>query len=393
MTTAELVQRGTGQVDQAQAARLSKSKLVPEHIANDAASAEYMMLIGEALGIDPVSAFQHIYVFPGKGDRLKAGMSAHLMHALAVAAGHEVHVSGNAVEATAVLVRHTSHEKLHRFQAMREEERRGKLALLDDTRRLYELERDQIRDRIEDLKALAEMGDDEVAGEVKGEIKELRQQLLALSAKYDFDSLREQVSDTKFDLTKLARFESTWTMGRANKAGLMGKEVWQSYGPEMLKSRAKSSVIRDGAIDVILGVKRIMSDLGVEFSGETDDDLAVASVLYTAEELGAEVDEEGRPLRGRVVDVTAPGVSRTQDRLVAAARKLIDGKDADTIRTLVDQTVNGNKSAEEKTSRLDAMAKAVEETDLGEKEIPHGDDTCTLSDYLESAIRETNGDR
>src|SRR5690606_41885609 len=44
------VRRTTGEVDPAEAARLSKSKLMPEHIAGDAASVEYMMRFGAALG-------------------------------------------------------------------------------------------------------------------------------------------------------------------------------------------------------------------------------------------------------------------------------------------------------------------------------------------------------
>ena len=389
MSTTEIARRATSQVDQARAARLSKSKLVPEHIADDAASAEYMMAIGEALGIDPVSAFQHIFVFPAANGRLKAGMSAHLMHALAVAAGHEVKVEGDAIKATATLIRHTSPEKLHRFQMMREEERRGKLALLEDTKRLYELQRDQIRDRIEDLKTLADLGGDD---DIRDEIKALRQQLLELSGKYDFDKLRDQISETKFDLAKLTHFESSFTIARANKAGLTSKDVWQYWGPEMLISRAKSTVVRNGAIEVILGVKRVMADLGIEFSSdEVDDELALASVTYTPEELGAEVNEEGVPIKGRVVNVTAPGVSKTQDRLVRGAMKLIEGKTADEIRTAVDQTVrNPGVADDEKISRLDAVAKAVNELGKGEEEVSQGEETCTLSAYLEGAIQSLN---
>lgn len=310
----ELVRRTTGVIDPSEAARLSKSKLVPEHLANDPASAEYMMRIGQSLGIDPVSAFQHIFVFPGKGDRLKAGMSAHLMHALAVAAGHTVHVTGDPFKATAVLVRNTTAEDLSRFQTMREEERRQKLGLLEDTDRLYKMQRQQILDRLDDLRSLAELG----ADVADGELIALRQQLAGLHEEYDFKDLRERISETKFDLTKLARFESVWTMKRANSIdGLTKKQVWQDYGPEMLKSRAKSGVIRDGAIDVILGIKGIMADLGITFSEDSvDDHLAASSVVYTVEELGADVNEEGVPLQGRVVDVTIPGVSKEQDKLI-----------------------------------------------------------------------------
>jgi hypothetical protein len=388
MTSTDLAQRETEKVDIQQAARMSRSKLVPEHLANDAASAEYVMRIAAALGIDPTSGFQHIYVFPDGKGRLRAGMSAHLMHALALAAGHEVKVEGNAMEAKAVLIRHTSPEKLDRFRQMREEERRGKLALLEDTQRLYNMERDQIRGRIEDLQALAELGGGD---ELNEEIKSLRQQLLQLSKKYDFEKLREQISQSKFDLAELTRFESAWNMARAKKAGLDGKSVWQGYGPEMLKSRAKASVVRDGAIDVILGVKRILNDLGLEYSSDMDDEIAISNVVYTPEELGVEVDEEGRPLKGRVVNVTAPGASKTQDRKVRGAMKLIDGKDAEGIKKAVEKSLNNpDVSDEDNISRLDAVLKAVDETGRRDETVTQDDETCTLATYLQIKIDTLN---
>ncbi|MCP9209703.1 hypothetical protein [Streptomyces cucumeris] len=380
----QLVRRTVGQIDPGEAARISRSKLVPEHIADDAASAEYMMRIGSALGIDPTSAFQHIYVFPDGKGRLKAGMSAHLMHALAVGAGHTLHVEGDAVRATAVLVRKTSSEELGRYRLMREEERSQKLSLLEDTDRLYKMQRQQILDRIEDLRALVELGG-ETAEE---ELKALRQQLSSLHGHYNFEHLREQITQTKFDLSKLTRFESVWTMKRAsNIEGLTEKGTWQGYGPEMLKSRAKASVVRDGAIDVILGVRHVMADLGLQFDeNSVDDRLAASTVIYTPEELGAEVDGEGRPLKGRVVDVTATGVSKTQDKMVIAAKRMIDGKSIEEILRIVDGTAQSAKANEDKISRLDAISKAVNEVGLGSREVPYGEEVRTLSAHLEGAI-------
>lgn len=382
MTSTELAQRADSSVTQADAARISKSKLVPEHIADDPASVEYMMRIGEALGIAPVSAFQHIYVFPDKGGRLKAGLSAHLMQALAIAAGHTVHVEGNALKATAILIRKTTMEDLHRFNAMREVERQQKETVLDNTQRLFDIQRNQIRAQIEDLKLLAELG-----GEgIEEEIKKLQRQLLDLRSKYDFDELRKQVSETDFDLAKMVRFKSEWTKQRANDAGLANKDVWMSYGPEMLKARAKASVVRDGAIDVILGIKRIMKDLGLEFSSEMDDEIALDNVLYAPEELDVEVNEDGVPIQGRVVNVTASGVSKTQDRLVVVARKMIDGKSAAEVREIALKTLKGDLPQDEKVSRLDAFHKAVNEAGRGGEEVMQGDESWTLSAYLEGAI-------
>ncbi|WP_104128204.1 hypothetical protein [Cryobacterium sp. Y57] len=64
-------------------------------------------------------------------------------------------------------------------------------------------------------------------------------------------------------------FSATWTMDRAQRAGLAGKAVWKSYGEAMCKARAIGEVVREGAEDVLMGVS------------------------YTPEEMGALVDDAG----------------------------------------------------------------------------------------------------
>jgi hypothetical protein len=366
----------------AEAARLSKSKLIPEHIAGDAASAEYMMRLGAALGIDPMSSFQHIFVFPDGKGRLKAGMSAHLMQALAVAAGHTVHIEGNALKATAVLVRKTSDEALSGFQRMREEERRQKLARLEDMDRLYKMQRSQLLERIEDLRALAAFEENASTEELTA----LRKQLGELHGQYNFGELRESLSATNFDLSKLVRFESTWTMARANQIGLNVKSVWQHYGPEMLKSRAKSGVVRDGAIDVILGVKNILSEMGLELSDDDHDNLAVASSAYTPEELGAEVNEEGVPLRGEVIDVTKGG-SKKQRLLAKNAKALVErGSVGDVAAWAVRQAADDKTSADDKISRLYAVQEAAREVGKAEGLVGEGEASVSLSIHLDNLV-------
>lgn len=66
-------------------------------------------------------------------------------------------------------------------------------------------------------------------------------------------------------------YEATWTIERARAAGLAGKNVWKAYPHAMLRSRAITEVIRAGASEVLVGV------------------------IYTPEELGAEVDGQGQP--------------------------------------------------------------------------------------------------
>lgn len=379
----ELVRRTTGEVDPAEAARLSKSKLMPEHIAGDAASAEYMMRLGAALGIDPMSSFQHIFVFPDGKGRLKAGMSAHLMQALAIAAGHTVYIEGNAIKATAVLVRKTSDEDLSRFQRMREEERRQKLARLEDVDRLYKIQRSQLLERIEDLRALAAFEENASPDEVAA----LRKQLGELHGQYNFDELRESISTTNFDLSKLVRFESTWSMARANQIGLNAKSTWQNYGPEMLKSRAKSGVVRDGAIDVILGVKNILGEMGLTLSEDDHDELAVASSAYTPEELGAEVNEEGAPIQGEVVDVTGAKASKKQAKLLELAKQMVERGSVQQLADWATKTAQDKSvSTDDKISRIYAVQKVANEAGKGSEQVGEGDSFAPLSAHLESTI-------
>lgn len=378
----ELVKRSTGEVDPEEARKFSRSKLIPEHLANDAASAELMMRIGASLGIDPIGAFQHIYVFPDGKGRLKAGMSAHLMHALTLAAGHALHIEGEALWAQATLIRKTSDEDLTRFRTMREEERRSKLALLEDMQNLYGIQRRQILDRIADLKELAAL--EEKAAE--DEVAELRKMLSDLHGQYDFEALRQKVSTTKFDLEKLIRFESRWTMKRANSIeGLTSKSTWQNYGPEMLKNRAKSGVVRDGGIDVILGVRSILSQHGVMFSGDTDDDIALSSVLYTPEELGADTDGEGRPIiNGEVINPTDEKRNAQLEKLMNAARGVVEKSDPDKIAAWAsNQATREDVSPQNKISRIQAVLSAARS--MG-KAVEKLDGDSTLDGYLETLI-------
>lgn len=67
-------------------------------------------------------------------------------------------------------------------------------------------------------------------------------------------------------------FTATWTMAQATKANLTGKDVWKKYPSAMLRARAITEVCRMGAPDALYGV------------------------IYTPEELGANVDADGAPV-------------------------------------------------------------------------------------------------
>jgi len=71
-------------------------------------------------------------------------------------------------------------------------------------------------------------------------------------------------------------FECTWTLARAEQAGLTRKQVWKSYPAAMLKARAITEVAREACEEALSGMH------------------------YTPEELGANVDSEGVPVDGEV---------------------------------------------------------------------------------------------
>ncbi len=80
-------------------------------------------------------------------------------------------------------------------------------------------------------------------------------------------------------------FQSIWTMDRARKAGLLNKDTWKSYPASMLKARAITEVARDACEDALMGLP-----------------------AYSAEELGAVVDEEGNPVERAARRVTAADI-------------------------------------------------------------------------------------
>lgn len=85
-------------------------------------------------------------------------------------------------------------------------------------------------------------------------------------------------------------YEARWDMEKARQAGLTGKGVWKNYPAAMLRSRAITEVARMGATDALYGV------------------------IYTPEELGAEVDAEGFP----AITTAAEPAARSDERVTGA---------------------------------------------------------------------------
>ncbi len=112
---------------------------------------------------------------------------------------------------------------------------------------------------------------------------------------------------------------ATWTMDKARQAGLAGKNVWKAYPGAMLRSRAITEVARMGATDATLGL------------------------VYTAEELGAEVDAQGKPIKESGFTsavVTGSGADRMKNVLHLVGEVITDSQDAEIVELPTEPTAD-----------------------------------------------------
>lgn len=303
--------REPSEVTRSKATELSQSKLMPEHFADNPANVQYVMEIGKALGIEPVSALTHVHVFPDSDGKLKCGLSADLMVALARAAGHTVHVQGNQTKATATLIRG-----------------------------------DVTMEKIETWKALG------------------------------------------LDPKEYVVFEEVWTQTRAHEIGLMNKWNWKNYTQEMLKARVKSAVVRSGCSEVLIGVANLMRSMGVELSDEMDDTIALTSARYTPDELGAETDEEGRPLPKAPRPQQAARKPKTQAQPqqpqadLSPAQQLVSAATADEIVQWAANTIASDETDAEKLKRIRLVHEACKAADRLETPVTTDDKSTTLGKAL-----------
>ena len=105
-------------------------------------------------------------------------------------------------------------------------------------------------------------------------------------------------------------YRCEWTLDRAKKAGLLGNDTWAKYPAAMLRARAITEVARAGASEALYGV------------------------VYTPEELGAEVDEDGavidvepapKPARPLVDDKTLSEVTELAGALGWKSKAVLEG--------------------------------------------------------------------
>jgi len=115
------------------------------------------------------------------------------------------------------------------------------------------------------------------------------------------DSLRAVATLNRSDDPDFT-FKVTWTHADAHKAGLLGKDNWRKYERSMLKARAITEVIREGAPEVMMGA------------------------TYSPDELGAVTDEQGEPIElthVREADMGG-GIAEETEAPIADTAKAID---------------------------------------------------------------------
>jgi hypothetical protein len=148
-------------------------------------------------------------------------------------------------------------------------------------------------------------------------------------------------------------FRAEWTMKKAQSAGLTGKGVWKNYPGAMLRSRAITEVARMGAPDALYGV------------------------IYTPEELGADVNAEGEPVE--FVEQTAPESERQK---VTRQRKPVEPSEPEPEPEIIDAEPLPEAPDGITPAQLTKLNIILQEQGLTERD----DKLAYLSTYLERPI-------
>jgi hypothetical protein len=107
-------------------------------------------------------------------------------------------------------------------------------------------------------------------------------------------------------------YVAEWTMDKARAAGVTNKSVWKNYPSAMLRSRAITEVARMGASDALFGVVYTPEELGAEVShdGQPTKPTPVPSQRVTAAEIAAKRAAAGDPTDAAPRDVVPPSVQQ-----------------------------------------------------------------------------------
>lgn len=147
-------------------------------------------------------------------------------------------------------------------------------------------------------------------------------------------------------------FEARWDMEKARKAGLAGKGVWKNYPGQMLRNRAITEVARMGASDALYGV------------------------IYTPEELGAEVTPDGGVIVQQVQETPqAPAPALSMAEAVQAHQQVQEpqagptGEQLSTIARLIGQLDLGREEYLEFVAGQIGQAKGTKELTPAEADL------------------------
>lgn len=194
------------------------------------------------------------------------------------------------------------------------------------------------------------------------------------------------------DIRDMISFSEMWDEGRAADAGLLGKGNWGLYPQSMMRARVKADLVRMACPEVLMGN------------------------MYTPDELGALVDEEGLPLMdgGEVLmgEVVRAAPTRTS-RKTSAAKKAAPAPEPEPVDAEIEEdeeqaapeaeeaaaeenpvdpqqvvdyalTVAQDESVplQERAETLGFLLKQSDEFELGDSEISVGDSEATLREAL-----------
>lgn len=121
-------------------------------------------------------------------------------------------------------------------------------------------------------------------------------------------------------------FTAVWTMERAVKAGLTGKQVWKNYPAAMLRARAITEAARAAASDVLYGLAYTPEELGADSMGDGFDatDMAVAEPAEPAADTLLGINTQLGRLGVATADDKLDTVRRMVDHPLASAQELDD---------------------------------------------------------------------
>lgn len=164
-------------------------------------------------------------------------------------------------------------------------------------------------------------------------------------------------------------FRSVWNLERAKKAGLLGKGTWAKYPAALLKARTITEAARDACQEVLMGV------------------------MYTPEELGVEVDEDGLPVGQTLVeqvevdwDAEIRACGNDREKLAALWKRAPNASVKAKVKAAADKAGLPPKQRVESTP-----VKAEDEPETVDAEIVE-DEPITAKGRLDKAIRDNGWD-